>query len=240
MFDYDAFFDDIEKNLSLDNSKESIQRIEERLQDPEITNLQKSHGLTVLGDWLWDAEPYLQEKDIHGIDHFREALKYNPNNYHALLQILMISVCYPFPQYTVVTEYEAVENFQKIFGEAFQKLSDDQREQALKLLGLYLKGRAGAIKAYGYSWYYKSQNVYDDRDTSNGHAWELLFNGRKPTYEEIQWYLAEVIENGELHGKQGGGVTKKCKIIDGFRIWVKLYSVNGKQKLVDAGLNVPI
>ena len=108
------------------------------------------------------------------------------------------------------------------------------------MLGLYLKGRAGAIKAYGYSWYYKSQNVYDDRDTSNGHAWELLFNGRKPTYEEIQWYLAEVIENGELHGKQGGGVTKKCKIIDGFRIWVKLYSVNGKQKLVDAGLNVPI
>lgn len=240
MFDYDAFFDKIEENWTWDNGKESIRQIEERLQDPEITDLQKSRGLTIIGDWLWGAEPYLLEEDTYGIKHLREALKYNPQNYHVILQILLIYTLYPYPQYSVVTEAEAVDCLRKLFLDGFQELTNDQKEEAFRSLGTYLNYRGYDIKEYGYSWYYKSQSVYADCDTSNGHAWELLFNGRKPAYEEIQWYLAEVIENGELHGKQGGGVTKKCKIIDGFRIWVKLYSVNGKQKLVDAGLNVPI
>ena len=239
MFDYDAFFDKIEENWTWDNGKESIRQIEERLQDPEITDLQKSRGLTIIGDWLWGAEPYLLEGDIYGIKHLREALKYNPKNYHVMLQIIDIYRHYPCPENSVVTESEIVGHLETLSNN-FQELTNGQKEDMLKLLSVYLGCRKYDIKEFGYSWYYKSQSVYDDRDTSNGHAWELLFNGRKPAYEEIQWYLAEVIENGELHGKQGGGVTKKCKIIDGFRIWVKLYSVNGEQKLVDAGLNVPI
>ena len=89
---------------------------------------------------------------------------------------------------------------------------------------------------------YKSDTkhiLYGSKGTRDGHAWEVLFNGEKPTFEQIKPYLTNVIENGELSPSKGKNtnIIRKHLNIKGYDIWVKLYNNKGNIILSDAGVN---
>lgn len=89
---------------------------------------------------------------------------------------------------------------------------------------------------------YKSDTkhiLYGSKGTRDGHAWEVLFNGEKPTFEQIKPYLTNVIENGELSPSKGknANIIRKHLNINGYDIWVKLYNNKGNIILSDAGVN---
>ncbi|WP_026762792.1 hypothetical protein [Selenomonas artemidis] len=153
MFDYDAFFDELEKNWTWENGKESIRKIEKRVMDPEITDEQKSRGLQMIGEWLWHADPHLvDDEDMYGIGRLRAALRCNPKNYEVMLDIADIFDTYPYPFNTVVTELETIASLKGLI-QGFSELTDEQRTNALSLLQSYLDYKEAIIKRYGYPWW---------------------------------------------------------------------------------------
>lgn len=91
---------------------------------------------------------------------------------------------------------------------------------------------------------YKSDTSHilnGSQNTMDGHSWELLFDGVKPTFEEIKPYIASAIENGEISRRfvtaENGKIIYKSLNIDGVEIWVKEFVENGISRLSDAGVN---
>ena len=91
---------------------------------------------------------------------------------------------------------------------------------------------------------YKSDTSHilnGSQNTMDGHSWELLFDGVKPTFEEIKPYIASAIENGEISRQfvtaENGKIIYKSLNIDGVEIWVKEFVENGISRLSDAGVN---
>ncbi len=77
--------------------------------------------------------------------------------------------------------------------------------------------------------------------TKSGHAWQALFNGVKPTFEEIKPYIGNVIEKGNITNTQilqnGSKIVYKTMDTNGVEIWTKEFIQNGVSRLSDAGVN---
>lgn len=83
--------------------------------------------------------------------------------------------------------------------------------------------------------------INGSRSTTSGHAWEVLFNGTKPSFKEIEPYIASVIEKGTIKQIQnltnGGKIVYKTLNIEGYEVWVKEFVQKGISRLSDAGVN---
>ena len=83
--------------------------------------------------------------------------------------------------------------------------------------------------------------INGSRATTSGHAWEVLFDGVKPSFEKIEPYIANVIENGTITQTQtlpnGGTIVYKTLNIKGSEVWTKEFVQNGVSRLSDAGVN---
>jgi len=84
----------------------------------------------------------------------------------------------------------------------------------------------------------KQHHILENKLHKSGHEWSVLFGGRKPTYEDIQPYLAEVVENGTVFsGKGGRTITKYTVLGNSHSVWVRLFPVNGTLKISTAWIN---
>ncbi|WP_418627212.1 hypothetical protein [Anaerosinus sp.] len=83
--------------------------------------------------------------------------------------------------------------------------------------------------------------INGSRSTTSGHAWELFFDGVKPSFEKIEPYIANVIEKGTITQTQtlpnGNKIVYRTLNIEGCEVWVKEFVENGIRRLSDAGVN---
>jgi len=79
------------------------------------------------------------------------------------------------------------------------------------------------------------------KDTSAAHAWEVFFDGRKPSFEEIEPYIKKAFRGECEHipfETRAGTIFKKLykADINGNEVWVYTLPRNGKMIIEDAGV----
>jgi hypothetical protein len=151
---YEEKLNELKAEIGAVDSINLISSIKEILTDPEINSVDKSAGLCLIGEILWCISTYLDENDPYGYEHFKKALKYNKNNYDALLGIISIFSIYPYPLNTVVTEQEYIMYTKKLIKD-FSLLSENQKKNTIENFAAYLDLRETLIDKYGYSWFKK-------------------------------------------------------------------------------------
>ncbi|OOM15890.1 RHS repeat-associated core domain-containing protein [Clostridium saccharobutylicum] len=81
------------------------------------------------------------------------------------------------------------------------------------------------------------------KNTTAGHSWEVFFEGRKPSFGEIEPYIKKAYEGectNQVFNTKAGIITKKLykTNIDGNEVWLYIFERNGKISIEDAGVNL--
>lgn len=154
----------IEEKIENEENEVLVEQVKSILKNKDLTNNERSFGLYLIGEMYW-MQSYQDETDPYGDIHFRKSLKYNKNNYSAILALLDIYSVYPYPYCTLITEQEYI-NFEKFLIENFSKLNTIERHDFWLSINDYFILRLKEIQKYNYKWYISiksklSNNVFN-------------------------------------------------------------------------------